>query len=110
RDGMQRRGKLDVLEAILARTEVLEQDRRRLLQSVEERKAKRNVVSQEVGRRKRRGEDAEALVEESRSLGDEIASLDRELAGTQTALDSLLMEIPNITLSDVPDGGEEHNR
>jgi seryl-tRNA synthetase len=110
RDGMRRRGKLDVLETILARSGELEQERRRLLQAVEERKAKRNVVSQEVGRRKRRGEDAEALVEESRALGDEIAGLDAKLADTQRALDSLLMEIPNITLPEVPDGGEEHNR
>jgi seryl-tRNA synthetase len=110
RDGMRRRGKLEALETILARTEALEQERRRLVQAVEERKAKRNVVSQEVGRRKRRGEEADALMEESRVLGAEITALDAELAGAQGRLDALLMEIPNIPLAEVPDGGEEHNR
>lgn len=110
RDGMRRRGKLDVLEAILARSGDLEQERRRVLQAVEERKAKRNAVSQEVGRRRRRGEDADALVQQSRAVGEEIAGLDGHLAQTQRALDALLLEIPNITLPDVPDGGEEHNR
>jgi seryl-tRNA synthetase len=110
REGMRRRGKLDVLDDILARTETLEKERRALLQAVEERKAKRNVVSQEVGRKKRRGEDCEALVVESRALGEEIASLDTRLAEVQAALDGLLLEIPNVTLPDVPEGGEEHNR
>jgi seryl-tRNA synthetase len=110
RDGMRRRGKLEALESILERTGALEQERRRLLQAVEERKAKRNVVSQEVGRRKRRGEDAEALMEESRALGEEIAALDAELAATQARFDALLLEIPNITRPEVPAGGEEHNR
>ncbi len=110
REGMRRRGKLAVLETILAETETLEQARRRYVQAVEELKAKRNVVSQEVGRRKRRGENADALMDESRALGDEIAGLDAQLASTQQRLDSLLMEIPNITRPDVPEGGDAHNR
>jgi seryl-tRNA synthetase len=110
REGMRRRGMLDVLDDILSRSETLEKDRRSLLQAVEERKAKRNVVSQEVGRRKRRGEDADALVEESRALGEEIAGLDTRLATVQAALDGLLLEIPNVTLPDVPEGGADHNR
>ena len=92
RDGMRRRGKLDVLEAILVRSGDLEQERRRVLQAVEERKAKRNAVSQEVGRRRRRGEDADALVQQSRALGEEITGLDGHLAQTQRALDALLLD------------------
>jgi seryl-tRNA synthetase len=110
REGMRRRGMLEVLDDILARSRLLEQERRTLLQAVEERKAKRNVVSQEIGRKKRRGEECDALVEESRALGEEITALDTRLRTTERALDLLLLEIPNITLPDVPDGGEEHNR
>ena len=110
RDAMRRRGMLNVLEDILARSEALEKERRSLLQAVEERKAKRNVVSQEVGRRKRRGEPCDPLVEESRALGDEIEGLDGRLGAVQSALDGLLLEIPNVTLPDVPEGGEENNR
>ena len=110
REGMRRRGMLRVIDDILARSEMLEKERRSLLQAVEERKAKRNVVSQEVGRRKRRGEDADALVEESRALGEEITGLDTRLATVQATLDGLLLEIPNITQPDVPEGDEDHNR
>jgi seryl-tRNA synthetase len=110
REGMRRRGMLDVLDDILARSENLEKERRLLLQAVEERKAKRNVVSQEVGRKKRRGEPCDALVEESRALGAEIDELDERLALVQATLDGVLLEIPNITLPDVPEGGAEHNR
>ena len=110
REGMRRRGKLGVLDDILARLESLEKERRSLLTAVEELKAKRNVVSQEVGRRKRRGEDCEALVKESRALGEDIESHDGRLGVVQAALDGLLLEIPNVTLPEVPEGGEEHNR
>lgn len=110
REGMRRRGMLDVLEHILERSDHLEKERRSLITAADERKQKRNMVSQEVGRRKRRGEDCEALVEESRGLGDEIANLDARLNEVQASLDGLLLEIPNITLPDVPDGGAENNR
>ena len=110
REAMRRRGMLDVLDDILVRSEVLEKERRSLIHAVDERKMKRNVVSQEVGRKKRRGEECDALVEESRALGEEIAGLDARLAAVQGSLDGLLLEIPNITLPDVPEGGAEHNR
>lgn len=110
REGMRRRGMLSVLDDIIARSEVLEKERRALLAAVEERKYKRNQASQEVGRRKRRGEEADALVEESRALGEEIAGLDTNLAQVEGSLNGLLLEIPNITQPDVPDGGEENNR
>jgi seryl-tRNA synthetase len=110
REGMRRRGKLDVLEEILSRLEVLERERRALTQAVEERKFKRNVVSQDVGRKKRRGEECENLVAESRALGEEIEGLDKRLADVQASLDGLMLEIPNVTLQDVPEGGEENNR
>src|SRR5262245_24649878 len=102
RGGMRRRGMLDVLDDILARSNTLEKERRSLLAAVEERKYKRNQASQEVGRRKRRGEEAGALVEESRALGEEIAGLDARLATVEGALNGLLLEIPNITQPDVP--------
>jgi seryl-tRNA synthetase len=110
REAMRRRGMLDALEDILARLELFERERRSLLAAVEERRSKRNGISQEVGRRRRRGEDSETLVVESRALGDEIEELEGRLNTVQAALDGLLLEIPNITLNDVPEGGAENNR
>src|SRR6266480_3018894 len=109
RTGMRRRGALDALSPTIDRAIDLDKARRDTIQAVEERKAARNSVSQQVGQRKRGGESADDLQQQSRALGDEIATLDRELAQTEAELSAILLELPNLTLDDVPAGGEENN-
>src|SRR6476660_4542947 len=109
RAGMRRRGALDALSPTIERAVDLDQTRRETIQAVEERKAARNAVSQQVGQRKRAGESADDLQIQSRALGDEIARLDSELAETQAELSAILLELPNLTLDEVPAGGEEKN-
>ena len=109
RAGMRRRGALDTLAPAIDRAVALDKIRRDTIQAVEERKAARNAVSQQVGQRKRAGESADDLQQQSRALGDEIARLDSELAETEKELASILLEIPNVTLDQVPAGGEENN-
>jgi seryl-tRNA synthetase len=109
RDALRRRGALDALAPQLARAEELDRERRLLIQAVEERKAARNAASQEVARRKRAREDADELIAQGRLLGEEIARLEGELAAAEGALDAILLELPNITLPEVPEGGEECN-
>ncbi|MFL5529935.1 MAG: serine--tRNA ligase [Gemmatimonadaceae bacterium] len=109
RAGMRRRGVLDALTPTIDRAIELDRARRETIQAVEERKAARNAVSQQVGQRKRAGESADDLQAQSRALGDEIAQLDRELAETEAALSGILLELPNVTLDVVPEGGEENN-
>lgn len=109
RAGMQRRGALDALSPTIERAVALDKSRRETIQAVEERKAARNSVSQQVGQRKRAGEAADDLQQQSRALGEEIARLDRELAETETELSAILLELPNVTLDQVPAGGEEKN-
>jgi seryl-tRNA synthetase len=109
RAGMRRRGVLDALSPTIERAVALDKSRRETIQAVEERKAARNAVSQQVGQRKRTGESADDLQQRSRELGDEIARLDRELGETETELSAILLELPNVTLDQVPAGGEESN-
>jgi seryl-tRNA synthetase len=109
RAGMRRRGALDALSPTIDRAIALDKSRRETIQAVEERKAARNAVSQQVGQRKRGGEAADDLQQQSRALGDEIARLDRELSETEGELSAILLEIPNVTLEQVPAGGEENN-
>jgi seryl-tRNA synthetase len=109
RAGMQRRGALDALSPTIDRAVALDKSRRETIQAVEERKAARNSVSQQVGQRKRAGEAADDLQQQSRALGDEIARLDSELAETEAELSAILLELPNVTLDQVPAGGEEKN-
>jgi seryl-tRNA synthetase len=106
-EALRRRGQLDALAPELDRARRLEQERRALIQAVEERKAARNAASQEVARLKKAGENADALIARTRALGDEIARLDAELADAESRLTAILIVIPNIPLADVPEGGEE---
>jgi seryl-tRNA synthetase len=109
RDGMRRRGVLDTLAPVIDRGEALDRTRRDLIQAADERKAQRNTMSAEVARRKRAGEPADDLIAQGRSLGEEISRLERELNEAEDALRGSLLEIPNITLPKVPEGGEEKN-
>ena len=109
REGMRRRGQLDALGPLIDQAVELDRDRRATIQAVEERKAARNASSQEVARRKKAGEDASQLVAVSRALGEEIGRLERELGESERALQAIMLELPNVTLPEVPEGGEEAN-
>jgi seryl-tRNA synthetase len=109
RDGMRRRGVLDTLAPVIDRGQAVERERRTLIQAVEERKAQRNAIAQEVAKRKRAKEDADDLISQGRALGDEIGQLEQELGSTEAELNRALLEIPNITFANVPEGGEENN-
>lgn len=109
RDGLRRRGALDTLAPVVDRGVELERDRRTLIQAVEERKAARNANAQEVAKRKKAKENADDLIAQGRALGDEITALQRDLDATDEQLRSILLEIPNVTLPRVPEGGEDQN-
>ncbi|MGI8617666.1 MAG: serine--tRNA ligase [Gemmatimonadaceae bacterium] len=109
RAAMRRRGQEQTLAPIIDRAIALDGDRRATIQAVEERKAARNALSQAVARKKKGGESADAEQASSRALGEEIARLESELGASQAELDSLLLQLPNVVLEDVPGGGEESN-
>ena len=85
----------------------LDERRRAILQDVEEKKARRNAVSKEIGVRMKAGESADAAVAEMRALGDEIAALDEDLRDVELKLRELLLQIPNMPKADVPIGADE---
>lgn len=109
RDGMRRRGKLDVLGPIIDRAEAVDRERRQLLQQIEERQAARNAASQEVARRKRAGASADELIAHTRSLGNEIAADQARYDALAAELERLWYELPNLPLADVPEGSESAN-
>ena len=110
RDAMRRRQKLDELAPLLDRGVALELERRTIIQAVEERKAARNTNSQEVARRKKARESADELIASGRELGEEIQRLEDELSAAESELRNILLAVPNMTLADVPEGGEEANK
>jgi seryl-tRNA synthetase len=92
--------------------QVVETDRRRraLLGKVEALKAERNQASEEVARLKREKQPADALMARLKATGDEVRTLDAELRDIDSALDGMLLGIPNLPLPTVPDGDGTGNR
>lgn len=84
-----------------------EENRRKLLYEVEVLKAQRNTVSEEVGRRKKNGEDAEALILEMREVGQKIKGFEEQLADLEQKMQAVMYEIPNIPHESVPVGKDE---
>ncbi|MCC6242265.1 MAG: serine--tRNA ligase [Gemmatimonadaceae bacterium] len=109
RDGLRRRGKLDELTPVLARAESIERERRLAITELEAQQALRNKVTQEVAQLRKAGQDATALIAESRAVGDAIGALEVRRAEADAAVQQLLFELPNLTLAEVPEGGEEAN-
>jgi seryl-tRNA synthetase len=104
------RVKRDVLlrntTAPIDRILLLDEDRRELLQQVEQLRAKRNTVSKAIGASKDAA-DREVRITEMRLVGDEIDRLDARLKKIETELHDKLSEVPNILDPNVPKGPDE---
>ena len=102
REALARRGSAEALD------ELLEVDvrRRELLPKVEEGRARRNAVSDQIAEAKRSGEDAEGPIAEMRELGGEIKRMEGELAEIEARRDELALTLPNFPSPDAPDGEE----
>ena len=109
REGMRRRGKLTELEPLLARADALEKERRAAITDLESQQARRNVVSADVAKKRKAGEDAADLIAEGRAIGEAMVALEQRKSAAEQAVQTILYELPNITLADVPEGGEEAN-
>ncbi len=82
----------------------LDQRRRSLLSEAQALKHRRNVVSEEIGRRKEKNPE---LIQEMRRIGEEIKALDEEVKGIEEELNRLLLEVPNMPHPSVPIGRDE---
>lgn len=84
-----------------------EEAKRKLLFEIENLKARRNIVSEEVGRLKKIGEDAGSLVFEMREVGQTIKDLEQKSTDIVQEMERVLYEIPNIPHASVPVGSDE---
>ncbi|MDO4952575.1 MAG: serine--tRNA ligase [Synergistaceae bacterium] len=87
----------------------LDEKRKAALLEVEKLKEKRNAGAKQVGILKKNGENADALMEEMRRLGDKISELDAKTAEIQAELDNMALSIPNKVHSSVPVGKDEND-
>ena len=87
-----------------------DEQRRALMAAAEEKKALRNQTSKEIGMAKKNGaseEQTAAIMEAMRTLGDEIAGLDAQIAALDEAQTLFLMSQPNYPQASVPFGKDE---
>ncbi len=79
-------------------------ERKMIIKTVEELKAKRNKATEEVSKLKKSGQNAESLIAETKTLGDEIKRLDDKQKSTEENLKQILLTVPNIPHPSCPDG------
>jgi seryl-tRNA synthetase len=85
----------------------LDQSRRQAITTAEQLKARRNELSQQVGALKKAGQDATAVMEETRALKDRLDELDKAASSFDEQLRMALASIPNLTRDEVPTGTSE---
>jgi seryl-tRNA synthetase len=88
----------------------LDEARRAAIGEVNELKAQRNEASRRIGELKRSGGDAEELIGSMRALGDRVGELDEAIRANEARVEEILMNLPNLPLEEVPEGGEGSNR
>ena len=93
--------------ALLGDFRSLDQRRREAITQAESLKAHRNELSQQVGALKRTGQDATALMDETRVLKEKLDDLDKSAAALDEEMRFSLASIPNLTRDEVPVGTSE---
>ncbi len=103
KEGLAKRGKKITLDKFLQ----LDEMRRSTLVKVEDLKNKRNRVSEEIGKLKKSGQDAQEKVLEMRSVSQIIKDLDAKVREVDEELRATLLSIPNLPNKDVPFGADD---
>jgi seryl-tRNA synthetase len=82
----------------------IDRERRQKITANERLKAERNRAGEEIARRKRAGENADALLAEMKRVSDEIKSADERVAELDTLSEQFMLMVPNVIHSSVPVG------
>jgi seryl-tRNA synthetase len=85
----------------------IDQKRRDTLSEVEGLRNRRKLVSQEIGRLKKNGENTDSLMAETRQVGERIKELEAGLQTIEDALQEIVMEIPNLASDSIPFGKDD---
>ncbi len=85
----------------------LEQKRKRVQSETEKLQGERNRLSKEIGQRKQKGEDVQALMQTVAEFGGNLKDNEARLGEIQFSLDELLSGMPNIPHASTPIGESE---
>lgn len=109
---------IDILDRALAQRQTtfdtgklkeIDEKRRSLIQETEKLKNEKNVLSNEIAKLKRSGEEASDKIEYQRSLGQKIDMYGRELRAAEDEWEALALIIPNIPDGSVPVGASDED-
>lgn len=100
---LKRNNSTELIDKFIAIDEV----RRQKIVTVEQQKNRRNTVSEEIGRLKKAGQNAEELVLEMRETSQQIKALDEEIRGIEQELNDIIMAIPNLPHESLPVGPDD---
>jgi seryl-tRNA synthetase len=95
--------------AVLKNFREVDAQRREAITSVGTIKAQRNRVSEEIAQRKKSGQDASALMSETKELREKIPALEEAARDFESRLQEILAGIPNLPDESVPVGNSEHD-
>jgi seryl-tRNA synthetase len=90
--------------ALLDGFEELDRTRRAAITQSESLKAERNQISAEVAKQKQKGEDAAELMDQTRSMKEEMERCNGEAAAAEQEMQAVLQQIPNLPAEGVPPG------
>jgi seryl-tRNA synthetase len=88
----------------LARFYAIEEGRLAVLHEIEQLKARCNAASEDIARKKKSGESADADIAAMREVGERIKQLDAELRTLEQESESIAAWIPNLPHPSVPPG------
>src|SRR5262249_17337440 len=89
--------------------QAIDASRRQRITEAEQLKAQRNKLSEEVARLKKSGQDATAVMEETRTMKQTMESLDAAASQADEQLHTILQRIPNLPHDSVPVGKSEED-
>lgn len=81
--------------------------KKKCILEVEELKSKRNATSALIPKMKKMGENVQDLFKDMKSVGDKIKQIDAEIASLNEKIEYILLRIPNIPYTEVPDGEDD---
>lgn len=82
----------------------IDESRRTAITAAEGLKAKKNELSKQIGELKKAKQDAAALMDQVKALGDQLASAEAQAAQVDEQLYDILKRTPNLPHPSVPDG------
>lgn len=87
----------------------LDKERREILQTVEQLKAKQNQVSKEIPKLKKEGKDVSPIFAEMKELSNEIKEMDVKVKEIDENIKQKILYIPNIPNEVVPVGNDDQD-